>query len=138
MRIAFALGLFLSLTTPAPAADPTDLARNALSVLKANCYRCHGQDANGEGGFGGVLDPTVLRERKLIVPGDAEQSKLFRRVTKGQLRPPDESPRPTPADVAVLKAWIDAGAPAPAVVNTSGSVPTNAELSSLVLTDLAR
>ena len=108
MRIAFALGLFLSLTTPAPAADPTDLARNALSVLKANCYRCHGQDGNREGGFGGVLDPTVLRERKLIVPGDAEQSKLFRRVTKGQMPPPDESPPDDDFEALDLSEILDA------------------------------
>jgi WD40 repeat protein/mono/diheme cytochrome c family protein len=138
MRTGLALGLLFSLAVPLQAADPTDLARDAFAVLKANCYRCHGQDGNREGGFGGVLDPTVLRERKLVVPGDAEQSKLFRRVTKGQMPPPDESPRPTPADVAALKAWIDAGAPVPAAATGSGSVPSNAQLSSVILTDLER
>src|SRR5436309_7876585 len=103
MRAASALGLLLSFAvTPAHAADPAELARAALAVLRDNCYRCHGQDGNREGGLGAVLDTTVLRERKLIVPGDAEQSKLYKRVAKGLMPPADESPRPTPADVAAL------------------------------------
>ena len=61
--------------------------RDALAVLRANCYRCHGQDGSREGGFGNVLDVAALRERKLVVPGDADQSKLFRRVAKGQMPP---------------------------------------------------
>src|SRR4051794_38841690 len=84
--------LVLGLATPTPAAD-------ALAVLRANCHRCHGQDGSREGGFGNVLDVPALRERTLIVPGNAGQSKLFRRVAKGQMPPADETPRPSPADV---------------------------------------
>jgi WD40 repeat protein/mono/diheme cytochrome c family protein len=140
MRAALAVGLLLgSLAPPARAADVTNLARDALAVLRANCYRCHGQDGNREGGFGVILDPTALRERKLVIPGSAEQSKLFRRVNKGQMPPPDESPRPTPGDVATLKAWIEAGAPNPPVADASGSpLPTDAELYASILTDLER
>src|SRR5437763_1655618 len=68
MRAAFALGLLLGfISAPARAADPAELARAALAVLRDNCYRCHGQDGNREGGLGAVLDTTVLRAPKLRV-----------------------------------------------------------------------
>ncbi|HEY1378946.1 MAG TPA: c-type cytochrome domain-containing protein, partial [Gemmataceae bacterium] len=136
MRSTLLAGLAVLLAGPAPAAD---LARDALAVLRANCHRCHGQDGSREGGFGAVLDIAALRERGLVVPGDAERSKLLRRVVKGQMPPADEAPRPSPADVAALKAWIDAGAPAPPVADApSWPIPDNARLWSLVLADLER
>jgi WD40 repeat protein len=108
-------------------------------VLKTNCYRCHGQDGSREGGFAAVLDVAALRDRRLIVPGDAERSKLFRRIVKGQMPPADETPRPSAADVATLKAWIDAGAPEPpAAAIASPPVLENSKLWSLILNDLER
>src|SRR4051812_23804988 len=136
MRARFTLAFLAALAalTPprSPAADPP---ADALAVLRANCHRCHGRDGSREGGFGNVLDMHALRERKLVVPGDAEQSKRSRRVAKGQMPRADESPRPSPADVETLKSWIPAGAAAPPVTDAA-PVPDNARLFSLILTDL--
>ena len=40
--------------------NPAALAKKAHDILKANCYRCHGQDGAVEGGFNYVLDFKTL------------------------------------------------------------------------------
>jgi len=91
--------------------DTATLARQAQAILKANCYRCHGQEGASEGGFNYVLDRQRLVAGRKIVPGDANQSRLFKRLKKDEMPPEDEKPRPTQAEVAVIRQWIEAGAP---------------------------
>jgi mono/diheme cytochrome c family protein len=91
--------------------DKAALAQQAQAILKAACYRCHGQEGATEGGFNYVLDRQRLVAAKKIVPGAVEQSKLLKRITKGDMPPEDEKPRPTPAEIATLQKWIEAGAP---------------------------
>src|SRR5579883_264295 len=88
------------------------LAQQAQAVLKANCYRCHGQDGSVEGSMNYVTDLAKLVARKKVVPNDVKGSRLFRRVEEGTMPPPEEHPRPSAAEIAVLKKWIEAGAPA--------------------------
>src|SRR5439155_9186854 len=92
--------------------DGAALARQAHDILKANCYRCHGQDGAVEGGMNYVLDLKTLLARKKVVPGSPENSPLYNKVANGKMPPPDEKPRPSAADLTVLKQWIEAGAPA--------------------------
>jgi mono/diheme cytochrome c family protein len=94
----------------ARAAD-AGLAVKATAVLNANCRRCHGQDGTAEGGMNFILDPAKLVARKKIVPGQPDQSPLFKRLSTGKMPPAGEQPRPSAADVAVVKQWIEAGAP---------------------------
>src|SRR5262249_57152544 len=63
-----------------------------------------------------ITDLAKLVARKKVVPGDPAASRLFKRVDEGSMPPPGEQPRPSADDVAVLKKWIEAGAP--------GSEPT--------------
>lgn len=104
-------------------AQPKDagLAAKAQAVLKANCYRCHGQDGVFEGGMNYILDPAKLAARKKIVPGKPAESPLWIRIEKGAMPPAGEEPRPSAADKQILKEWIAAGAPpaAPAVARTA-------------------
>jgi mono/diheme cytochrome c family protein len=95
-----------------PSATPGDSAARAQAVLKANCYRCHGENGTSEGGFNFILDRDKLVARKKIVPGDSAHSKLYRRVSQGEMPPVEESPRPGSEDVAMLRQWIDEGASA--------------------------
>ncbi len=92
---------------------PPGLAARAREVLKANCYRCHGQDGAVEGGFNYVLDRDKLVAAHKIVPGKPDESPLMRKVLAGKMPPPDQQPRPSAAAVALLKQWVEAGAPAP-------------------------
>jgi mono/diheme cytochrome c family protein len=96
---------------PARAQDTARLAAAAQAALTKSCARCHA-GGQAEGGFGFVLDARQLVARKKVVAGDAARSRLFKRVQAGEMPPEDEKPRPTPEEVAVIKAWIDAGAPA--------------------------
>lgn len=103
------------LPTSVRAQDPATLAADAKRVLEATCFRCHGKDGSQEGGFGYVLDVKQLKERKRVVPGSPEKSRLFLRMVsmdENSVMPPaDESPRPTKADIDAVGKWIAAGAP---------------------------
>ncbi len=97
----------------AAAPEPSALAQQAQALLKAHCYRCHGHEGANEGGFNFVLDRQQLVKRKKIVPGDAAKSRLFKRlVSEDEPMPPqDEKVRPSKEEIALLRKWIDAGAP---------------------------
>ncbi|MCI0455624.1 MAG: hypothetical protein L0Z62_01425 [Gemmataceae bacterium] len=102
---------------PLPAAEPEPkLAQQAYTILEKTCYRCHGQNGANEGGVNYILDFGKLIARKKVVPRDPGKSKLYQRVTASAdpMPPADEKPRPGEADLAVLRQWIEAGAPAPA------------------------
>src|SRR5688572_26259863 len=97
------------------AAEPSseELARKARELFTAHCYRCHGKEGANEGGFNYVLDRQRLLQRRKVVPGDAAKSRLYRRLfsTDDPMPPAEEKDRPSAADIALLKKWIDAGAP---------------------------
>src|SRR6267143_1446495 len=100
--------------TPAPvlADAPPPLGLQTKAILQANCASCHGGGKSAKGGFGFVLDRDRLVGRQLIVPGKAAVSDLFLRVENGEMPPPSQKVRPSQAEVKILRAWIDAGAPA--------------------------
>lgn len=90
------------------------LANKVRDILERTCYRCHGQNGSNEGGFGYALDFEKLLERK-VKPNNAERSRLYRRMGVALDMPPDgEEPRPTQAEIDIVKQWIEAGAPIPA------------------------
>ena len=68
--------LFAVLAAPAAAQEP-QLAEKARAVLKTHCYRCHGQEGAVEGGLNYVADLGKLLSRKKVVPGNADESRLF-------------------------------------------------------------
>lgn len=101
-----------------PGAGEIDFSRDILPILSNQCYHCHGPDQDSEeakeAGF--RLDD---REDALlmlaIVPGDAEASGVIERVTtsRSSMRmPPIDSNKPQlePAQVELLRRWIDQGA----------------------------
>jgi WD40 repeat protein/mono/diheme cytochrome c family protein len=111
-----------TLAATAPAASPAPitaegsaLAQKAQGVLRANCYRCHGEDGASEGGFNFVLNLEKLA-KTVVKPRNASGSLLWERISASgdsAMPPVGETPRPSAEDLAVIKAWIDAGAPAP-------------------------
>ena len=83
-------------------------------MLKANCYRCHGEDGASEGGFNFALNLEKLA-KTLVQPRNAAGSVLYERLTAtddSAMPPIGETPRPSATDIAAVKAWIEAGAPA--------------------------
>jgi len=104
----------------APAAAGVDFQRDVLPILSENCFKCHGPD-DGARKSNLRLD---VRESALaggksgdaaIVPGDADASELYRRITEttpSQRMPPEKSGKTlTPQQIEKLKHWIAAGAP---------------------------
>jgi mono/diheme cytochrome c family protein len=107
---------------PVPAA-PVDYARDVQPILAQHCYECHGaQKARGKLRLdvranalkGGNTGPAVL-------PGNSEHSLLVRRLLgldEEEQMPKDADPLPA-AQIAIIRAWIDQGAPWPASADTT-------------------
>jgi mono/diheme cytochrome c family protein len=123
---------------PPPKPHPEALAEGAREIFKANCYRCHGEDGAAEGGFNYVLDSRRLADRGKVVPGRPDDSPLLRRVLDGEMPPESESPRPGTDDVAILRRWVEAGAPDFTPAEAPGPALPLADLPGLVRDDLAR
>ncbi len=125
--------------TPA-ASLPTDkqeLARRALGVLQANCYRCHGHEGSNEGGFNYILSLEKLSQG-YVKAGNPAGSPLYERMTAAsdsRMPPEGENPRPSAADIALVKRWIEVGAPALAQ-STARTFFSNADIMGLVAKDL--
>jgi len=101
---------------PAPAPDPIDFARDIKPILQNSCLRCHGPEkprsnfhldnraAALRGGDNGVD----------IIPGQSAKSPLIHYVAHlvdGMAMPPIGKGDPlAPAQIALLRAWIDQGA----------------------------
>ncbi|MSU24103.1 MAG: DUF1553 domain-containing protein [Opitutus sp.] len=113
---------------PVPAAAPVagvDFNRDIRRILSTNCIRCHGPDAKdrkgGEKSKGGLrLDTAegaraMIDDHAAIVPGHPEKSELFRRISTADeddvMPPVDTGKKLTDREKALLKAWIEQGAP---------------------------
>ncbi|MGH9630112.1 MAG: PSD1 and planctomycete cytochrome C domain-containing protein [Bryobacteraceae bacterium] len=106
------LVLGANLLWSAPEDQQVSFARDVAPILAKNCVSCHGASqqlsqfdlstsaAALKGGQKGVA----------IIPGDAAESPLYRRLTgQEQLAMPLGS-KLTDAEIAIVKSWIDAGA----------------------------
>jgi len=96
-------------STPAPE-EPEAAARDAATaVLRRHCRTCH-DGPDGSGGFD-ILDFAGLRSRSLVLPGDADGSPVAQRMIVGEMPPEQVEVRPTAAEIAAIRAWIDQLAP---------------------------
>ncbi|MEI9974267.1 MAG: DUF1549 domain-containing protein [Ignavibacteriota bacterium] len=100
-------------------AQTIDFQREIRPILSENCFQCHGPDS-GSRQADLRLDrrDSALATRSgsaPIVPGKAAESLVYQRInsTDESFRmPPAEAHKTlTPAQVATIKRWIDAGAP---------------------------
>lgn len=108
----------LSTGTPAISADVPDFNGRVLPIFRKYCNGCH----NGTDKEGGLVLENFAHTMKggeeglVIVSGKSAESRLWKLVS-GQdepKMPPKDQKAPTAAELAVIKAWIDAGAKAPA------------------------
>jgi mono/diheme cytochrome c family protein len=108
----------LLLTGRLLAAEPIDYARDVKPVLARHCYGCHGPEKQRSG----LRLDTCAAALKggnngpAIVPGKSSSSRIIQAITATDDVPvmPPKEPRLTTAEIVLLRAWIDAGAPAPA------------------------
>ena len=109
--------------------DGTDFVRQIQPLLRKHCYQCHGRDAQ-EGGLRLDLKQHALRGGDggpVIVPGQAGDSRLVQLVSETDagaimMPPEDEGSRLNPAEVALIRQWIDAGANWPDGVDPTEAV----------------
>ncbi len=97
-----------------PAAGRTvDFAKDVLPILEARCFKCH-RGADSKSGVRLDHRPEILGEtsgRVLAESGKSAGSLLVRLVAglvPDDIMPP-KGPRLTPAEIGVLRAWIDQG-----------------------------
>ena len=131
MRHAPPLCLFWLLTAAASTglltpeglgATPSEISfnRDIRPILAENCFSCHGPDPGGrKAGLRLDTEAGLFEKRKddpaPVVRGKSSESELFKRLVsrdKDEVMPPPESHKELkPAEVTLLKRWIDAGAP---------------------------
>jgi hypothetical protein len=97
----------------ARAAGTPQFEKDVLPVLTARCLKCHGT-AKPKAGLDLRTRAGILKGGEsgpALVPGEPAKSLLLEMIRKGEM-PPAKEGKLTAEEVALLKAWIDGGAPA--------------------------
>lgn len=98
--------------------EPRDFANDVLPILRANCLACHNAQ-KAEGGLNLESHELLLRggdSGPSLVVGKGLESELLRRMiaTDDSVMPPEKNAvgakHLTPDEIALIQAWIDAGA----------------------------
>jgi hypothetical protein len=102
-----------------PVPDTVEFNRDVRPILSENCYKCHGPDTKARQADlrfdtkDGIF--AALEEgRHAVVAGNLSKSGLWERVTasgKDKMPPAKSGKKLTPREVAILKKWIEQGAP---------------------------
>ena len=106
------------LAVPALAAEPAGFNRDIRPLLSNRCFKCHGPDVRESGlnlaDRASAVAAAAGGGSPAIVPGRSAAGELMRRVTSrdddDRMPPPGHGDPLTPAEIAKLRAWIDAGA----------------------------
>lgn len=109
--------LATAVAVPLSAAEP-DFNTDVLPVLRKYCNGCH----NGREREGGLVLEDFARAMqggdngRIVAAGKSADSQLWKVLQPGgePKMPPEDAPQPKPAEIAVIQAWIDAGAKPPA------------------------
>jgi hypothetical protein len=112
--------ILLFAAVPAEGAD-VRFSEEIRPLLSDKCFRCHGPDANSrQADLRLDHRQSATRDlggRRAIVPHDARQSELVRRIFSHdpdlRMPPPESNLTLTNAEKFALRAWIDAGADYP-------------------------
>jgi hypothetical protein len=95
------------------AAPTIDFQRQVRPLLSDNCFQCHGPDPDTR--MAGLRLDRKDSAFAVIVPGKPAESRLYQRITAptaARRMPPERSHKSlTAAQIALLKTWIDEGAP---------------------------
>ncbi len=98
-------------------AGPVQFNRDVLPILSEHCFKCHGPDER-QRETKQRFDTRAGVERAVrkgfLVPGKPAESELIERLLSDDdeevMPPPGEKRRPSPAEVAILRRWIEQGA----------------------------
>jgi mono/diheme cytochrome c family protein len=93
-----------------------EVAPAVRETLQRNCFQCHGRDPKNVQKNLNVLNYHDLldSDRRLVVPGAPEDSRLLQRIADGSMPPEEEEtrlPRVSEEELLILNDWIVGGAP---------------------------
>jgi hypothetical protein len=119
LRGAIATALLCAAAVHSQTGSRVDFQREIRPILSENCFQCHGPDsASRQAGLRLDRQADALGSRHggaAIVPGNSAASLLVQRISEHdanmRMPPPVARKNLTPAQVALLKRWIDQGAP---------------------------
>jgi len=101
---------------PATATNQIVFARDIKPIFEQTCIRCHGAERS-KNHFSLITRESALKGGENgvdIIPGDSTKSPLIhfvaRLVEDSEMPPPGKGEPLTPAQIALLRAWIDQGA----------------------------
>src|SRR5688572_26804553 len=131
-----ASALIAAAVLAAATAKSSDFTREIPALFEKHCLKCHGPEKQ-KGGLRfdrkeGALTSGESGE-KAIVPGKASDSRLIKLVSskdEDERMPPKDGPL-SAAEIALLRQWIDAGAPWPDKGASTGTVAR----SEMIVTD---
>jgi mono/diheme cytochrome c family protein len=99
--------------TPEPTVNLAEVSFQAhvLPIFEQHCLKCHGAEDPEEGLILDNYEDIMAGSwnGSVIEPEDVENSYLIEQVVTGRM--PKEGDRLTPAEIDILTAWVEAGAP---------------------------
>jgi ankyrin repeat protein len=106
--------------------EKVDFRRDVLPLFRQNCFECHGPTKQKHTYRLDRRSVAMRGPTPVIVPGNSAASRLYHRVLGksnefGNPMPPSGPLKPS--DVAVIKAWIDQGAPWPDELANEADLP---------------
>lgn len=117
--LVMALALAPIVTAFAEESEPLNFSRDIRPILSAKCFACHGPDSKDrDAGFRLDIEEGAFADLggyTAIVPGKPNESELVLRITAeddSERMPPPKHKNPlAPEEIALLKRWIEEGAP---------------------------
>ncbi len=125
------LSVLATIATLPLSAAPIDYSEKIAPLFHEHCVDCHAAD-DADGEFVIETYEALLKggeTGKTIVPGNAQDSLLVKflegrsgKEGKNKFMPPGKREHLKPEEIALIRQWIDAGAPAPAAERTLSDV----------------
>jgi hypothetical protein len=110
------LPFFALLIGDACGEEPVDFVRQIQPILRRHCYQCHGHDVQ-EAGLRLDVKRRALAggdDGQVIIRGKADASRLVKLISSEQeelrMPPKDEAPPLAENQIALIRAWVNAGA----------------------------
>lgn len=113
MLVLVLLAMFV-IASPLLAKDsPPSFEQDVRPILKANCFRCHGEGAELKAGLDLRLRRFIVKGGEsgpAVVPGDPDESVLYQHIAADQMPPEEVEKRLTADEVDLIGRWIKSGA----------------------------
>lgn len=114
--IAIAVIILASHLDNLPAADSPTFEKDILPVFAAKCGKCHGDKAR-EANLDLRSIASIRRggdSGPAVSPNRSGKSLLLERISSGDM-PPEDQPQLSKSEIALIRGWVTAGAPAESV-----------------------